>query len=66
MNPSTYTTAGSATALLAQLIMWLSKWPIAAPSEAQATAAAGLVVLLVGSIHGIINARKAAQGAPNA
>lgn len=55
MNPASYGAVGSAGAFLTQLIMWFSHWPLQPPTEEQASSAAGLLILLFASVHGIIN-----------
>lgn len=56
MNPSQYSSVGGGVALLGQALMYLTHWPLQALTEAQAMAFAGLIVLCVGSLHGVLNA----------
>ena len=56
MNPSQYVSVGAGTSLLAEVLMYLTHWPLQPLTEPQAAAFAGLLVLLFGSCHGIVNA----------
>ena len=67
MNPSTYSATGSGVALLAQVIVWATTWPVHTPTMEQASALAALSLALFASVHGMLNARKngaAEAGAP--
>jgi hypothetical protein len=56
MNPSQYTSVGVTAAVLTPLIMWLFRWPLTAPTEAQAGGIAALLIAAAGAIHSGINA----------
>jgi hypothetical protein len=51
-------TSAGATTALAAVIQWLMTWPLAAPTEAQSTALAGLIVVVAGGIQHLWQSKK--------
>jgi len=66
LNPSQYTSVGVTAAILTPVIMWLFQRPFAAPTEAQASAIAALLIAAGGGIHSLIQAYLAHKAEKNA
>ena len=67
MNGSHIASAGGGTALLAQVLMYLTHWPLGPMDQSTAMAFAGLIVMVAaGGGIGIWNGRKNGKGEPPA
>lgn len=62
MNPSQYSAIGGGTSLLAGMLVYFTHWPLQPLTDAHAIDLAGLLIIVFGSCHGILNATLKRKG----